>query len=206
MAISGGYLDICRLFYSGVGHSYGGFPDLGDLGSFCRFNINCLKLQSQDIVIRARQILGCLNVIAILIAPWWPSQPWFSHRIQLCVVHPRILAYRQYLLSQPGYISHGQSYHLHAWRLSCSTSKQQDFQERSLGSQQPLVDPQQITRTTIGGFTLVFYHTTKICCLNQVHLGRQVISYARMEALMLHFPASGFSEEGSRLPAAPGRS
>ena len=31
------------------------------------------------------------------------------------------------------YVSSGKLYHLHAWRLSCSTAKQQDFQ-RSLGS------------------------------------------------------------------------
>ena len=34
------------------------------------------------------------------------------------------------LLSQQGYISSGKLYHLHAWRLLCSTTKQQDFQER----------------------------------------------------------------------------
>ena len=37
-----------------------------------------------------------------------------------------------------------QVYHLHAWRLSCSTTKQQDFQERSVGSPQHQEDPPQI--------------------------------------------------------------
>ena len=47
------------------------------------------------------------------------------------------------------------SYHLHAWRLSCSTTKQQDFQERSLGTQQHLGDPQQTACLTIGAFASI---------------------------------------------------
>ena len=39
--------------------------------------------------------------------------------------------------------------------LMQSTTKQQDFQKRSLGSLQLLGDPQQITCTAIGGFTLL---------------------------------------------------
>ena len=58
------------------------------------------------------------------------------------------------LLSQQDqkYVSDGKSYHLHAWRLSCDTIKQQAFQTRSQGSRQPLGGPQPITCTTIGGF------------------------------------------------------
>ena len=41
----------------------------------------------------------------ILIVPWWPSQPCFTLLIQPSVYQPRILPYRQNLLSQPGYIS-----------------------------------------------------------------------------------------------------
>ena len=58
----------------------------------------------------------------ILIAPWWPS---VDHLL-------RFFQYRRDLLSQQGYISNSKSYHLHAWRLLCSTIKQQDFQGRSL--------------------------------------------------------------------------
>ena len=69
----------------------------------------------------------------ILIAPWWPSQPWFPHLLRLSVDHLlRFFLYHRDLLSQQGYISRGKSYHLHAWRLLCSTTKQQDFQGRSL--------------------------------------------------------------------------
>ena len=84
--------------------------------------------------------------------PWWSSQPWFPHLLPLCVYHPRIILYRWDLLSQQGYVSDSKSYHLHAWRLSCSTTKQQGFQ-RSLDSQQPLGDPQQTECTTTGDFT-----------------------------------------------------
>ena len=39
----------------------------------------------------------------------------------------------------------------------------------------------------------------------EVHLGRKVIPSARMEALMRHYKAAGFSDEVSRLAAAPRR-
>ena len=59
----------------------------------------------------------------VLIAPWWPSQLWFSHLLRLCVEHPLVLPYRRDLLSQQDqkYVSDGKSYHLHAWRLSYVT-------------------------------------------------------------------------------------
>ena len=68
----------------------------------------------------------------ILVAPWWPSQPWFPHLLHLCVEHPLTLPFRQDLLSQQDqkYLSDGKSFHLHAWRLSCDTTKQQAFQTR----------------------------------------------------------------------------
>ena len=94
----------------------------------------------------------------ILIAPWWPSQPWFPHLLRLSVDHLlRFFHYRRNLLSQQGYISSGKSYHLHAWRLLCSTTKQQDFQGRSLIiiSLPQLLhvgDPPQIECTMTGGY------------------------------------------------------
>ena len=92
----------------------------------------------------------------ILVAPWWPSQPWFPHLLRLCVEHPLILPYRQNLLSQQDqkYISDGKSFHLHVWRLSCDTTKQQAFQTRSLGSRQLLGDPRPIACTTTDGVVL----------------------------------------------------
>ena len=91
----------------------------------------------------------------ILIAPWWPSQPWFPHLLRLSV-DPllRFFQYRRDLLSQQSYISSGKSYHLHAWRLLCSTTKQQDFQGRSPSLPQLLHvgDPPQIECTMTGGY------------------------------------------------------
>ena len=83
----------------------------------------------------------------ILIDTWWPSQPWFPHLLHLCVDHPRFYPYRQDLLSQQGYVTRGRSYHLHVWRVSCSTTKQQDF----VDLQQLLEDPLQIEYTMTGG-------------------------------------------------------
>ena len=90
----------------------------------------------------------------VLITPWWPSQSWFPHLLRLCVEHPLAFPYRRDLLSQQDqkYVSDGKSYHLHAWRLSCNTIKQQVFQTRSLGSWQPLGGPHPTACTTIGGF------------------------------------------------------
>ena len=91
----------------------------------------------------------------ILIAPWWPSQPWFPHLLRLSVDHLlRFFLYRRDLLSQQGYISSSKSYHLHAWRLLCSTTKQQYFQGRSLSLPQLLHvgDPPQIECTLTGGY------------------------------------------------------
>ena len=91
----------------------------------------------------------------ILIAPWWPSQPWFPHLLRLSVDHLlRFFQYRRDLLSQQGYISSGKSYDLHTWRLLCSTTKQQDFQGRSLSLPQLLHvgDPPQIEYTMTGGY------------------------------------------------------
>ena len=90
----------------------------------------------------------------ILVVPWWLSQSWFPHLPRLCVEHPLVLPYRRDFLSQQDqkYISDGKSYHLHVWRLSCNTIKQQAFQTRSLGSRQPLGGPQPIACTMIDGF------------------------------------------------------
>ena len=60
-----------------------------------------------------------------------------------------------YCHNRPGYVSDGKSYHLHTWRLSCSTTKQQDFQKRSPDSRQLLEDPQQTECMTTGSFALL---------------------------------------------------
>ena len=65
---------------------------------------------------------------------------------------PSLLSYRLDLLTQQGYVLSGKSYHLHTWRHSCSTTKQQDFQKRSLDSPQLLEGRLQTKCMTTGGF------------------------------------------------------
>ena len=73
--------------------------------------------------------------------------------LRLCVEDPLFFPYRRDLLLQQDqrYISDRKSYRLHAWRLSCDTTRQQAFQTRSLGLPRHLGDPQPIICTTIGG-------------------------------------------------------
>ena len=72
-----------------------------------------------------------------------------------CLRH-RVAAYR--ISSQRPFVTTGlylgKSYHLHAWRLLCSTTKQQDFQGRSLSLPQLLHVgvPPQIECTMTGGY------------------------------------------------------
>ena len=63
-----------------------------------------------------------------------------------------LASFRTVEISCHSFISDGKSYHLHAWGFSCGTTKQQDFQSRSLGLLRHLGYPQQLMCTTIGGF------------------------------------------------------
>ena len=85
----------------------------------------------------------------ILIAPWWPSQPWFSHLLHLCVDHPCFFPYRETNCHNTD-MYQGASHTICMQRLSCSTTKQQDFQRRSLDSQQLLKGPLQTECMTTG--------------------------------------------------------
>ena len=201
MAISGGYLDICRLFYSEVWHLWG----------ISRFWGPGLVLQVQY------QLFGT-------------PIPGHSHQSQtnsglsqcnshsnshLVAVSTMVSTPNTTMCGSPSYSSIPPisvvSTRVHfAWAVIPSTHMEalmQHFQAAGFSGEisRLAAAPQQITCTTIGGFTLVFYHTTKICCLNQVHLGREVISctHGGSHAAL---PSCRISEEGSRLPAAPGRS
>ena len=50
-----------------------------------------------------------------------------SHLLQLHLDHSFIFPYRRDLLSQQSFVSDGESYHLCALRLSCSTTKHQNY-------------------------------------------------------------------------------
>ena len=71
----------------------------------------------------------------ILIPPCWPSQPWFPHLCLKRQVVPSAL--------------------MEALVQHCMCTKQQDFQKRSLDSQQLLEDPIPIECMTTGGYTLL---------------------------------------------------
>ena len=69
----------------------------------------------------------------ILTASWKPTQPWFPHLLQLGVDHPHHSIPPRSTVTI-GVLPGWQVILLHAWRLSCSTTEQQDFHKRSLGS------------------------------------------------------------------------
>ena len=89
---------------------------------------------------------------AILIAPLWPSRPWFPQLLHLCVDIPLVLPRQPDLLTQPGpHFHNGDRFHLHAWKLSCNTSKQKDFLRRSPDWQPLLAELPPTSSTTADG-------------------------------------------------------
>ena len=90
----------------------------------------------------------------ILIAPWWPSQPWFEHLLRLCVDYP---PHQRDLLFQAGFVSDGKSYHLHAWRPSCNRI----FKRRvkRVFSRQLLEGPQTACMTICGSLHSLFHRS-----------------------------------------------
>ena len=56
---------------------------------------------------------------------------------------------------------------------------------------------------TVCGSTSFSPVSSRPAASTRLHLGRDVVPSVRMKALMQHFQAAGFSEEVSRLMAAP---
>jgi len=80
----------------------------------------------------------------ILIAPAWPSQPWFNRLVDLCVDHPRQLPATRTLLRQPGTNQFHQDparLSLHAWRLSSRPSVIRDFRTKCPSASQQDTGP-----------------------------------------------------------------
>lgn len=95
---------------------------------------------------------------AVLVAPAWPAQTWFSLLLQLSVDHPRLLPATRTLLRQPN----SQIFHqnpsllaLHAWRLSGPLSKRKATRRLWLGAS-PLhtVTAPRPSMTVDGAFTM----------------------------------------------------
>ena len=82
-------------------------------------------------VLRKVQADGCTSLL--LVAPVWPSQPWFPVLLQLLVDHPRTLPDRRDLLTIPGSGRHHHCpslLHLTVWPLSANPYLQRDFRKK----------------------------------------------------------------------------
>ena len=82
-------------------------------------------------ILRKVQADGCTSLL--LVAPLWPSQPWFPVLLRLLVGQPRTLPVRQDLLTIPG---SGRQHHcpsllhLTVWPLSANPYLQRAFRQR----------------------------------------------------------------------------
>ena len=84
------------------------------------------------VLIKVAQTDGCL---VLLVAPWWPRQPWFVTLTDLLVAEPVSLPERQGLLAVRALrmeipLRTIQSLHLTVWTFSSSHSKRRDFLRR----------------------------------------------------------------------------
>jgi hypothetical protein len=73
--------------------------------------------------------------VMILIAPFWPKQPWFPALLELVIDHPRALPPWRSLLKQPHstqFHSNPEVYSLHAWILSSDPIRRGDFLRKQL--------------------------------------------------------------------------
>ena len=169
-----------------------------------------LWFQTQDITLRARHIPGCLNVIADRLSR--PNQPimteWSLHPevvnliFRLCgtpvvdrfaTVHNTHLPQFMALVPEP--------------RALTIDALSQDWQGRSMYMFPPFLllnkVIQKLRTTQTGEVILIAPWWGAISHAAGLSLMRQVIPSARMEALMQHYQAAGFSREVSKFAAAP---
>ena len=190
-----------------------------------------LWLESQSIVVPARHIPGCLNVIADHLSR--PNQPIPTE----WSLHPKIMS-RIFRVDMFATLSNS---HLPRFmspvlepRALAVDALSQDWQGWSMYMFPPfpLLNKviQKIRSTQVAEVILVAplvavpvvvsTSATSLCGTPsgsplpsgssvpagpEVHLRRKVVPSARMEALMQHYKAAGFSDEVSRLAAAPKR-
>ena len=169
-----------------------------------RLTVNLfLWLEAQNIIVRARHIPGCLNVIADHLSR--PNQPIST---EWCF-HPGAKS------PSGGFSVSGLAGEVNV-HVSPIPPAQQDHAEASIhsggrgDSRSPLVADSIVVSTS----------TTSLCGTPlsspllsgssvpegpEVHLGWKVLPSALMEALIRNYKAAGFSEEVSKLAAAPRR-
>ena len=195
-----------------------------------------LWLESQDIIVWARHIPGCLNMIADHLSR--PNQPIPTE----WSLHPEIVKriFRVWGTPEVDMFATLSNSHLPRFmspvpepRALAVDALSQDWQGRSMyvstfspaqqGHAEITVHSsgRGVPRSPLVAVsTVVPTLTTSLCGAPvdspilsrssvpagpEVHLRRKVIPSARMEALMRHYKAAGFSDEVSRLAAAPRR-
>ena len=101
--------------------------------------------------------VACSQIRMILIAPFWPSQPWFPELLELLMDHPRRLQTCEDLLYHPiGRVFHGNPglFRLTAWRLSGMPCDREDYRSK-LQTESP--DPKRaplLNATNVSGENL----------------------------------------------------
>ena len=193
-----------------------------------------LWLEAQDIVVRARHIPGCLNVIADHLSR--PNQPIPTE----WSLHPEIVKriFRVWGTPEVDMFATLSNSHLHVSSSGakspsggCSVSRLagevnvhvSTLSPAQQGRAEVTVHPcgrNDSRSPLVAVSTVVSTPTTSLCGTPvnsplpsrssvpagpEVHLRRKVIPSARMEALMRHYKAAGFSDEVSRLAGAPRR-
>ena len=193
-----------------------------------------LWLQTQDIAIRARHILGCLNVIAIHLSR--PNQP-NNNNVESPprnseadirdvgnsssghVCHSPQLASSPFYVSSSGASRTGDrcsvtrlagKVDVHVFTVPTAKQNHSEAQDHSEGRGD--------THSPHGCHNLGSTLTTSVCrppmllsvpprptVTTGICLERQVVPSACMGALIQHYQAAGFSREVSRLAAAPRR-
>ena len=211
----GGFYDFHGRLYLGLGRPHGGFPNFGYMGpsgppapyqllgaqggrghqvmiatdnstvvsyinkqggtrshTLLRLVVELFMwLQAQNIVVRARHIPGCLNVIADHLS--CPNQPITTE----WSLHPEIV------------------------------SRIFGFWGTPVVDMFPTVSNSRLPTLSLCGSSTVLSLLPRSCVTtgSEIHLGRKVVPSTRMEALLRHYKAAGFSDEVSRLAAAPRR-
>ena len=190
-------------------------------------------LQAQNIVVRARHIPGCLNVIADHLSR--PNQPIPTE----WSLHPEIVSRIFGVWGTPVVDMFATVFNaclpqfmspIPEPRALVVDALSQDWQGRSMYMFPPfpllnkviqkLRSTQEAEVILVAKTVMVSTPTSSLCGPptvlplplrssvtpgSEIHLGRKVVPSARMEAIVRHYKAAGFSDEVSRLAAAPRR-
>ena len=170
------------------------------------------------IIVRARHIPGCLNVIADHLSR--PNRPIWTE----WSLHPEIVKHIFRLWGTPEVdmfatvsnshlprfmspVPEPRALAVNALSQDCVSSIQSAQQSHSEALVHPGAETVVVSTPTssLCGSppVLSLPSRSSVPAGSEVCLGRKVVPSARMEALMLHYKAAGFSDEVSRLAAAP---